>query len=135
MLLGDSVRCLKTVLHYYVYIYTSPYIVHLKVRIYPWHPHSSVLRIQAALRGEVQGTEGVLHDTGPRGHPRADAVAGIFHCQDVHLKAVPQLAAETVAAAQVLCVAWAKGDGTWSWLMDLEIVDFPINNGDFPQLC
>ena len=61
--------------------------------------------LQATLRGEVQGTEGVLHDAGPCGHPRADPVAGIFHGQDVHLKAIPQLTAETVAAAKVLRVA------------------------------
>jgi hypothetical protein len=61
--------------------------------------------LQATLRGEVQGTEGVLHDAGPCGHPRADPVAGIFHGQDMHLKTIPQLTAETVAAAKVLRVA------------------------------
>lgn len=67
--------------------------------------------LQATLRGEVQGTEGILHDAGPCGHPRADAVAGIFHGQNVHLKAVPQLTAETVAAAKVLRVALTEWMG------------------------
>ena len=110
--------CIHIYICIYIYVYTSQYIVRLRVRIYPWHPHSS-FRIQAALRGEVQGTECVLHDAGPRGHARADAVARIFHRQDVHLEAVPQLAAETVAAAQVLRVAWEEGDGTSRWWMDL----------------
>ena len=68
----------------------------------------------------MQGTEGVLHDAGPGGHARADAVAGILHRQDVHLKAVPQLAAEAVAAAEVLRIAFETG---WD---DLEMLDLDV---------
>mmetsp|Transcript_5709 Transcript_5709/g.14540 ORF Transcript_5709/g.14540 Transcript_5709/m.14540 type:complete len:381 (+) Transcript_5709:117-1259(+) len=62
------------------------------------------------VHGEVECGQGVLHHALAAGHAGADAVAGVLHGEDMHLELLPQVAAEAVAAPEVLRIAVKEDD-------------------------